>query len=31
VVAIITERGIAREPYGQSLRGLAGVESEVKV
>jgi methylthioribose-1-phosphate isomerase len=31
VAAIITERGIAREPYGESLRGLAGVESEVKV
>jgi methylthioribose-1-phosphate isomerase len=31
VNAIITERGIAREPYGESLRGLAGVESEVEV
>jgi len=30
VSAIITERGIAREPYGKSLRELAGVESEVK-
>jgi methylthioribose-1-phosphate isomerase len=29
VAAIITERGIAREPYGESLRGLAGVEGEV--
>jgi methylthioribose-1-phosphate isomerase len=27
VAAIITERGIAREPYGDSLRALAGVES----
>jgi methylthioribose-1-phosphate isomerase len=31
VGAIITERGIAREPYGESLSVLAGVESEVKV
>jgi methylthioribose-1-phosphate isomerase len=31
VAAIITERGIAREPYGESLRTLANVESEVKV
>jgi methylthioribose-1-phosphate isomerase len=31
VTAIITERGIAREPYGKSLRALADVESEVKV
>ena len=25
VTAIITERGVARAPYGESLRGLAGV------
>jgi methylthioribose-1-phosphate isomerase len=31
VTAIITERGIAREPYGESLRELAEVSSEVKV
>jgi methylthioribose-1-phosphate isomerase len=31
VTAIITERGIAREPYGESLRGLAGVEAKVEV
>jgi methylthioribose-1-phosphate isomerase len=30
VTAIITERGIAREPYGESLRTLAGVDSEVR-
>jgi len=30
VAAIITERGIAREPYAASLRALAGVESEVR-
>ncbi len=30
VEAIITERGIAREPYGESLRTLAGVDSEVR-
>jgi methylthioribose-1-phosphate isomerase len=30
VNAIITERGIAREPYGESLRELAGVDREVK-
>jgi methylthioribose-1-phosphate isomerase len=29
VAAIITERGIAREPYGESLRALA--DSEVKI
>ncbi len=27
VTAIITERGVARAPYGESLRGLAGVDS----
>jgi methylthioribose-1-phosphate isomerase len=31
VAAIITERGIAREPYGESLRGLASVETEARV
>jgi len=31
VTAIITEHGIAREPYGESLRALVNVESEVKV
>jgi len=31
VAAIITEHGIAREPYGESLRGLAGEETTVKV
>ncbi|HEY1659100.1 MAG TPA: S-methyl-5-thioribose-1-phosphate isomerase [Candidatus Sulfotelmatobacter sp.] len=31
VAAIITERGIAREPYGESLRTLSGIENEVKV
>ncbi|MGA8273170.1 MAG: S-methyl-5-thioribose-1-phosphate isomerase [Candidatus Sulfotelmatobacter sp.] len=30
VTAIITERGIAREPYGESLRALAEVDSPVK-
>jgi methylthioribose-1-phosphate isomerase len=30
VAAIITEHGIAREPYGESLRGLAGEETTVK-
>jgi methylthioribose-1-phosphate isomerase len=28
VAAIITEKGIARAPYGESLRGLAGQEAE---
>jgi methylthioribose-1-phosphate isomerase len=27
VTAIVTERGIARAPYGESLAKLAGVES----
>src|ERR1700677_3096745 len=31
VAAIITEHGIARDPYGESLRGLAGEETTVKV
>jgi methylthioribose-1-phosphate isomerase len=31
VAAIITEHGIAREPYGESLRGVAGEETTVKV
>jgi methylthioribose-1-phosphate isomerase len=31
VTAIITERGIARAPYEQSLRGLVGTESKVEV
>jgi methylthioribose-1-phosphate isomerase len=31
VNAIITERGIAREPYGESLRRLAGAEAGVEV
>jgi methylthioribose-1-phosphate isomerase len=31
VAAIITEHGIAREPYGESLRGLAGEETTVKL
>jgi methylthioribose-1-phosphate isomerase len=31
VTAIITERGIAREPYGESLRGLAEADRELKV
>jgi methylthioribose-1-phosphate isomerase len=29
--AIITERGIARPPYEESLRGLAGAEAKVEV
>jgi methylthioribose-1-phosphate isomerase len=31
VAAIITERGIARAPYEESLRGLAGTEAKVEV
>ncbi|MGA9509333.1 MAG: S-methyl-5-thioribose-1-phosphate isomerase [Candidatus Sulfotelmatobacter sp.] len=31
VSAIITERGIAREPYSKSLKSLAGAESKVEV
>jgi len=31
VAAIITERGIAREPYRESLEKLAGAESKVEV
>ena len=31
VAAIITERGIARAPYGESLRKLAGTEVKVEV
>jgi len=31
VAAIITERGIARAPYDQSLRNLAGTEAKVEV
>src|ERR1700738_4530665 len=31
VTAIITEKGIARAPYGDSLRKLAGAESTVEV
>jgi len=31
VGAIITERGIARAPYGESLRRLAGAEAKVEV
>ena len=31
VTAIITEKGIARAPYGESLRKLAGTESGAKV
>jgi len=31
VAAIITERGIARAPYGESLSKLAGAESKVQV
>ena len=31
VTAIVTERGIARAPYGESLRSLAGTESKVEV
>ena len=30
VAAIITERGIAREPYGESLERLAGAEAKVE-
>jgi methylthioribose-1-phosphate isomerase len=30
VAAIITERGVARAPYGESLRRLAGQEVEVQ-
>ena len=29
VAAIITEKGVARAPYGESLRALAGQEAEV--
>jgi methylthioribose-1-phosphate isomerase len=29
VAAIVTEKGIARAPYGESLRSLAGEEAEV--
>ena len=31
VTAIITERGIARAPYEESLRGMTGVEAKVEV
>jgi methylthioribose-1-phosphate isomerase len=31
VTAIVTERGIAREPYPESLQRLAGAEAKVKV
>ena len=31
VTAIITERGIARAPYDESLRKLAGAEVKVEV
>jgi methylthioribose-1-phosphate isomerase len=31
VTAIITERGIARAPYEESLRGLASAEAKVEV
>jgi methylthioribose-1-phosphate isomerase len=31
VTAIITERGIARTPYPEALRGLAGLEAKVEV
>jgi methylthioribose-1-phosphate isomerase len=31
VTAIVTERGIARQPYGESLRRLAGAEAKVEV
>ena len=31
VAAIITERGIARAPYDESLRSLAGMEAKVEV
>jgi methylthioribose-1-phosphate isomerase len=30
VAAIITERGVARAPYAESLRRLAGQEVEVQ-
>ena len=30
VAAIITERGIARAPYGESLRSLAGAEVKLR-
>jgi methylthioribose-1-phosphate isomerase len=29
VAAIITEKGIARAPYEEALRALAGLEAEV--
>jgi methylthioribose-1-phosphate isomerase len=31
ISAIITERGIAREPYRESLLRLAGAETKVEV
>jgi len=31
VTAIITERGIARAPYEESLRNLAGVDAEIEI
>ena len=31
VTAIVTERGIAREPYPESLQRLADAEAKVKV
>jgi methylthioribose-1-phosphate isomerase len=31
VTAIITERGLAREPYRQALQSLAGVEDKVEI
>jgi methylthioribose-1-phosphate isomerase len=31
VTAIITERGIARAPYEESLRNVAGAEAKVEV
>jgi methylthioribose-1-phosphate isomerase len=31
VAAIITEKGIARAPYSESLQKLAGTESAVEV
>jgi methylthioribose-1-phosphate isomerase len=31
VTAIVTERGIARPPYEESLRVLAGAESKVEI
>jgi len=30
VAAIITEKGVARAPYGESLRRLAGQETETQ-